>query len=63
MPFGDLVLASSAKTRRPSDFLIPFSPRRRKGADVKELHSFFETPSTGVPWLSPDVIVGAQAEY
>ena len=23
--------------------------------DVKELHAFFETPSTGVPWLSPDV--------
>ena len=23
--------------------------------DVKELQAFFETPSTGVPWLSPDV--------
>jgi hypothetical protein len=24
--------------------------------DVKELHAFFETPSTGIPLLSPDVI-------
>src|SRR5258708_39162096 len=42
MPCGDdLVLASDAKDHRPSDFLIAFSPSRRKGGmDAEELHTF-----------------------
>jgi len=42
MPCGDdLALASDAKDHRPSDFLIAFSPSRRKGGmDAEELHTF-----------------------